>query len=178
MTGECFVLRRASRAIFLAMIALPWLGCAGYQFGTASLYRPDIRTVYVPVFESDSFRRYLGERLTEAVVKTIELRTPYKVVDDLNADSVLSGRIVEDQKRPISEDLDDQPRDIELGLLLEVTWRDRRGVPLGPATSLPLLGVVQAVHFIPEAGQSITVAEQEAVERLAEQIVAQMEAPW
>lgn len=171
-------MRRASRAILLVLIALPWLGCAGYRFGTASLYRPDIRTVYVPVFESDSFRRYLGERLTEAVVKNIELRTPYKVVDDITADSILSGRIAEDQKRPIAENVNDEPRDIELGLLVEVTWRDRRGVPLGPTTSLPVLGVAEAARFIPEAGQSITVAEQEAIARLAEQIVAQMQAPW
>src|SRR6476660_2725748 len=55
-------------------------GCAGYQLGQRSLYRPDICTVHIPVIQSDSFRRYLGERLTEAVVKEVELRTPYKVV--------------------------------------------------------------------------------------------------
>ena len=32
-------------------------GCAGYRFGAASLYPPDIQTVYVPMFESNSFRR-------------------------------------------------------------------------------------------------------------------------
>ena len=41
-------------------------GCAGYQIGNRALYRPDIRTVHVPVVQSDSYRRYLGERLTEA----------------------------------------------------------------------------------------------------------------
>ena len=65
-------------AIGLALIVLP--GCAGYQIGNRSLYRPDIRTVHVPVVQSESFRRYLGERLTEAIVKEVELRTPYKVV--------------------------------------------------------------------------------------------------
>ena len=47
-------------------------GCAGYRFGAASLYPPDIQTVYVPVFESNSFRRNLSEWLTEAVCKEIE----------------------------------------------------------------------------------------------------------
>ena len=65
-------------------------GCAGYQIGNRPLYRPDIRTVHVPVVQSESYRRYLGERLTEAIVKEIELRTPYKVVDEASADSVLS----------------------------------------------------------------------------------------
>ena len=56
-------------------------GCVGYQVGTGSLYAPDVATVYVPMIESDSYRRDLGERLTEAVVKEIELKTPYKVVE-------------------------------------------------------------------------------------------------
>ena len=41
---------------------------------------PDVSTVYVPMIESGSYRRDLGERLTEAVAKQIELKTPYKVV--------------------------------------------------------------------------------------------------
>jgi hypothetical protein len=45
------------------------------------------------MFESTSFRRNLGERLTEAVVKRSKTE-PYKVVSDPNADSVLTGRIV------------------------------------------------------------------------------------
>ena len=40
-------------------------GCATpYQIGNRSLYPQDVHTVYVPIFESDSFRRNLGERLT------------------------------------------------------------------------------------------------------------------
>ena len=78
-------------------------GCAGYQLGNRSLYRPDIRTVHVPMVQSDSYRRYLGERLTEAVVKEIELQTPYKVVDSDSADSVLSVRLVSDSKRVLAE---------------------------------------------------------------------------
>ena len=54
-------------------------GCAGYQMGNRSLYRTDLRTVHVPMFQSDSLRPDLGEWLTEAVIKEIELRTPYKV---------------------------------------------------------------------------------------------------
>src|SRR5437868_12374198 len=80
-------------AIFILHSAL-LLGCAGYQIGNRALYRPDIRTVHVPMIQSDSYRRYLGERLTEAVVKEIELRTPYKVVDADSADSVLTVRLV------------------------------------------------------------------------------------
>ena len=67
-------------------VALP--AASATNGGTDSLYAADIATVYVPMIESDSYRRDLGERLTEAVVKEIELKTPYKVVSTPNADSI------------------------------------------------------------------------------------------
>ena len=62
--------RRIVLAASAWMLALS--GCAGLHVGQQSLYRPEIRTIYVSVFESESFRPNLGERLTEAVVKEIE----------------------------------------------------------------------------------------------------------
>src|SRR5262245_39169524 len=87
-------LRTAIVAACLASIG----GCAPYRMGVDSLYACKIRTVYVPVFESNSYRRNLGERLTEAVQKEIEQRTPYKVVGSPDADSVLTGRIMAETK--------------------------------------------------------------------------------
>jgi hypothetical protein len=67
------------------------------------LYAPDVTTVYVPMIDSDSYRRDLGERLTEAVVKEIELKTPYKVVSTPDADSILSARLITDTRRTLIE---------------------------------------------------------------------------
>ena len=92
-------MRNSISLLFVFLPALALLGgCAGYQIGNQSLYPVNIRTVYVPMFQSASFRPYLGERLTEAVMKEIELKTPFKVVSDPNADSTLSGRIVGEGK--------------------------------------------------------------------------------
>lgn len=174
--------RRLALAL-IALISLPVLlsGCAGYQLGTQSLYRPDIVTVAVPIFQSESLRRHLGERLTEAVVKEIEHKTPYKVTQGMNADSVLTGRLIEESKYVITENANDEPRDIELEMFVELDWRGRDGrqllrqqVALPPA----LTTVGQAVHFVPEGGQSMVTAQQDAIEKLAEQIVARMEVPW
>src|SRR6266700_3163322 len=84
------------RSSFLVCLLLALSGCAGYHVGTAGLFPSDIHTVFVPMFESDSFRRDLGEQLTEAVCKEIESRGPMKVVGTPNADSVLTGRITTD----------------------------------------------------------------------------------
>ncbi len=157
-------------------------GCAGYQIGNRSLYRCDIRTVHVPMFRSDSLRRYLGERLTEAVVKRIEDQTPMKVVGSDAADSILSGRIISETKKVVSETRYDDPRDIETDFFAQVTWVDRRGDLITGPHNMPiepqLMSISQTANFIPEGGQSIATAHQVAISRLAEQIVGQMESAW
>jgi len=157
-------------------------GCATYQVGNWTLYPPHIRTVYVPIFESDSYRRYLGERLTEAVMKEIEAQTPYKVVGTPNADSVLTGRITSETKRVLVEDPFDDPREVEVGLRVEVRWIDRRGLAVHAIEPMPVpaeLAVVGGTaSLIPEVGQSVAVAHQQAIQRMAERIVAMMQSPW
>jgi hypothetical protein len=158
-------------------------GCAGYQLGTASLYRPDIRTVYVPMFESDTYRQNLGEWLTEAVVKQIERSTPYKVVaDPARADSVLIGRLVDENKRVLAETINDDARNLQVELAVQVSWVDRRGESIMPNRSFSVAqqGFLVTVdgNYIPEAGPSVTSANQQIVTQIAEQIVYQMEAPW
>jgi hypothetical protein len=165
-------------SLFLAVAS----GCAGYQFGSRSLYRSDLRTVYVPIIQSDLFRRNFGERLTEAVIKEIELRTPYKVVHNPQADSVLTARIVSDGKRVLAENIDDDSRLLEVQLFVAVNWMDRYGNLLLPDARVPvsafMLNTMQSADFIPEAGQSIATAHQDAIEELAQDIVNQMELRW
>src|SRR4051812_39965135 len=146
-------------AAFIFLHSAFFVGCAGYQLGQRSLYRPDIRTVHIPVIQSDSFRRYLGERLTEAVVKEVELRTPYKVVGPAEADSVLTVRLASDSKRILANNRFSEPRDIETDFFIQTSWVDRRGdlimshddVPAAPL----LVNLGQQANFVPEAGQSL-----------------------
>lgn len=161
--------------------ALLVVGCTPYRFGACSLYRPDIRTVHVPVIRSSSFRRNLGEQLTEQVIKEIETSTPYKVVDGTNPDSVLEINIDSDTKRIFAENGLDEPRNIELQWTIHMTWRDARG-NLITRSAMPLddtvIGISQTSNITPEVGQSIATGHQEIVQRLATQIVSQMEAGW
>ena len=178
--GGGFVQRQITA--YLCLVSLTMVGCASYHFGNQSLYRSDIYTVHVPVFESESFRVFLGEQLTEAVVKQIELTTPYKVSQGPTADSVLYGHLIAEDKYVLAENINDEPRDIEVGMRLEVSWRGRNGEMLaGPDTfQVPydLARFAQAVNFVPEGGQSLATAQQEAIQKLAEQIVSRMELPW
>jgi hypothetical protein len=171
-----------SVAKILPLLLLPILfgGCAAYQIGNASLYPAEVHTVYVPMFESVSFRRDLGERLTEAVMKEIEKKTPYKVVADPNADSTLSGRISQETKRVLVGSRTGDPRELQTQISVKVTWLDNRGKMLRTGSDIPLPPALTEAtgDVVPEAGQSLAVAQQEAINRLAEQIVGLMEKPW
>ena len=170
----------------VAAIALAATGCASYRFGNNTLYAPNVRTVYVPMFQSDSFRTTpnvdVAERLTEAVCKEIEKRTPFKVVGSEDAaDSVLTGRVVADVKRMVVESPTDQSRMVEMNYQVLITWADRGGsviasgdVPLPAAT----VDVGQAAALVPEFGRSVASTQQEAIVKLAQQIVGLMEEPW
>jgi hypothetical protein len=164
-----------SAAIFIC-------GCASYHVGNQSLYPTEIHTVYVPIFQSASFRRNLGERLTEAVMKEIENKTPYKVVDDPNADSVLAGRIVDEGKNVIINSRVGDPRELQVHIHVNVSWTDRMGRRLRESPEVPLpaelVDIQETGNVVPTAGQSITTAQETAIHRIAEQIVGMMEKPW
>jgi len=182
--GFPFPLRRLEGwlgvAVVACLAAVP--GCAGYQIGNRSLYPGDVQTVYVPMFESNSFRRNLGERLTEAVIKEINLKTPFRVVSTPDADSILSGRILTDAKHVAVENKFGDPRETEVSLKVEVQWIDRHSnailrtgaVPLGPEAAV----LTGTADIVPEVGQSVATAQQQAIQRIARQIVALMESPW
>ena len=165
-----------------AGLLLAIAGCAGYQLGSASLYNPNIRTIYIPIIRNETFRHDLGVQLTEALQKEVELRTPYKVVANPSADSTLTCRVTAQTKRVIVEANTDEPRALENMISVELTWTDRQGnlllenrfVPQGELAFF----FIQGSDFVPEGGQSIATSQMRAVEQLAQQIVSQMEVRW
>jgi hypothetical protein len=173
--------RRSFTRLAVASPLAAVLGCAGYRMGARSLYPPDIETVYVPMIESNSYRRNLGEWLTEAVIKLIETDTPFKVVNTPNADSVLSCRITSDSKNLAMNSPTSEGRELRVNFDVLVKWLDRKGDPLKPEQSIPAptgLSIQDGANMFPELGQSISSSQQTGIQRLAEQIVSMMEAAW
>ena len=178
---------RACRNLWPTILAcVACIGCAGYRFGNNTLYATNVRTVYVPMFQCDSFRTTpavdIGQRLTEAVCKEIEKRTPFKVVGSAEgADSVLTGRIVADTKRMVVESPTDQSRMVEMNYQVIVNWADRGGAVIASgAVPRPAaeVDVGQAAALVPEFGRSVVSTQQEAIVKMAQQIVGLMEEPW
>lgn len=170
------------RGALIACAVLLLSGCATYHFGSRSLFREDVRTVYVSIARNETFRHDLGPRLTEAVVREIELRTPYKVVGTPTADSTLNIQITHETKSVLTRALSNEPRALDAIVSAVIHWNDRQGNPIlqnqftveaSLATRL-----LQGTRFVPEAGQSVQTALQETIDELADQIVSQMEMRW
>ena len=170
------VARGPRYAVGLACLLLI-TGC-GYTVGNG--FNPEIRTVSIPIFENDTFRRGIEVQLTEAVQKEVQKRTPYRLAKGLNADTRLTGRIVQTRKDVLGENQFDDPRELQLSLMIVTKWENLRTgevlaqqeIPLSP-TAIPL---TSQAEFAPEMGQSLATGTQDALDQLARRIVNMMEA--
>ncbi len=166
----------------LLLLEAGLIGCSGYQLGTPSLYTDEIKTVYVPMVEADSFRRDLGERLTEAVCKKITERTPFTLATSKDADSVLLIRLTAENQFVSALDAYNNSRQKNLVWNVTAEWRDRRENTLSRLDPIPLtstgIGISETEYLVPETGQSGAVSQQDLIEDLANRIVGLMEEKW
>ncbi len=94
-----------------ARLLLPFFitGLISCGYSSAPLYRYDSQntTVSIPVFENRTNWRNLELDVTQNVVEQVTARTPFRLVDQENADLVIRGEITEVSRPVLSEgDLD------------------------------------------------------------------------
>lgn len=163
-------MKRIQMLLLLAgFMALPSCG-----YSTKPLYNSAYRTVAVPVFANKSFRREWEFRLTEAIDKNIEARTPYKIAPQDKADTILSGEILAIQENVLTERQGTNlPRETQLTVIVNFTWKDRSGRVLVERREFN-----RSSTELPQLGERVTDAEQLAIERLAAAIVEQLQTSW
>lgn len=155
----------------LLLLAALTLGGCGYS--TKPLYNSAYHTISVPVFTSKDFRREWEMRLTEAIKKNIEYRTPYKISEN-KPDTTLTGQIVSIKEDVLTQRLGTNlPRETQVTLVVDFTWKDHNG-----RTLVERKNFNRSSTEIPQIGERVEDAEQLAVERLAAAIVDQMQSPW
>jgi len=145
----------------------------GYQW--KSIYRQDVRTVHVPIFTNIDYQRGVEFSLSKALVNQIEANTPYKVVPRERADTVLEGSITSIKVNTLSQDTRSAiPQEQLLDITVDFTWKDLR-------TGRALVtrhGVQSASTYYPTLGEGRETGTQLAVERMAMNIVQQMQSEW
>jgi hypothetical protein len=82
---------------------------------------------------------------------------------------------VRESKRVAGENINDEPRTLGVNWVVEVDWVDRAGVPL---MQRQVVRISRDAEFVPEGGQSMATAQQEIIERMARDVVSQMQMPW
>ncbi len=161
---------RMAPLLILTLSALP--GCA---YSTNRPFRTDIATIHVEMFESKEFRRELEFRLTEAIIKRIEMDTPYRIASRQTADAVLTGEILNVENRTFGDDpKTDRPREIGSTVIVRYRLKDARNGDI--LVERPRF-IYQTSH-IPPVGETFTQAMTRALDGLAERMVETMEVDW
>lgn len=159
-----------------AICSIALIAClTGCGYSTRRPFPDGIRTVHVEMAQSQEFRRDLEFDLTEALVKRIEMDTPYRMADARDADTVLSCEILEIRTRGIADAFDTRrPREIASSVFVRLKWKDQR------------TGEILLEHrrfgfttsYLPSAGETFGTGTVRAMDGLAEQIVEAMESSW
>jgi hypothetical protein len=201
------MLKRCLYCSLMGILCLMLASCTSgghftiFGYTTQPNYDPGIHTVYVPIFQNVTFARGLEFDLTRAVIREIEAKTPFKVVDcRANADTELLGKIVSTTKSVITLNQLGEDREVQSGMGVELVWRDLRpgctgtllsterqkeevrgeDVPkLAPGAKPPAPALVTpSATYVPEVGGTQLAAQKQLVDRAAIQIVSMMEKGW
>lgn len=169
--------RLLSRLVIVMSLWVMAVITAGCGYTSKEFFPDTYRTVSAPIFENRTFYRGIEFELAEALTKQIELRTPYKVVAPGVAQTILEGTITNIQQSQLSRFRDGGvPQELELTVTVDFRWKD-----LGSGELIRDRRGFQAVgRYIPTAGvgEPFEVAQHQAVQRLARDIVSTMQADW
>jgi hypothetical protein len=147
----------------------------GYVAGT--VFDDSVQTISIPIFENETYDRDIEFQLTDALIKELEARTPWKVQPSSRADTELLGKIQRVQRDQLSKSpLTGLSEEMVVSITVDFTWRDLR------------TGQVR-IHrrdftghglFVPSrpTGETIELGETAAVVQLARDIVDEMAAEW
>ena len=152
-------------------------GCADMAgYSSESLFPRDINTVYLEMFDNQTFRRGAEYELSDALSKRIEVDTPYKIVSSRDrADTVISGQIVSIGEMALSTER-------ETGLVLEkeieltalVNWKNLKTGEL----LIDNISLSATASYSEYQQQDVKYASNLAANNLARKIVELMEMKW
>ena len=161
---------RRSRCILL----LALLAYAGCEYSSEPLIDSRYRTVYVKTFDNQSFYRGFEYSLTRALINELNAKTDLRIVSEGQADTVITGQIADFEQTVLTEDEDDNVRETQVTIVVDMTWTDRR-------TGRPIKVVrghsgTEQIKF--DVGETLETATAELFRDVAEELVEQMEAEW
>ncbi len=146
-------------------------------YSSSSLYTPQFKSISVPIFNNNSVTNELGFMLTDAVIKEIEARTPYQILGEQYADTMLTGTINSVKLQTISQSrITGLDNEVMITVNIDFEWIDllngRRLVGRKNFSSSAL--------FIPSqpSAEPMEMGQFALAQQLSTDIVDQMQASW
>ena len=146
-------------------------------YSSTSTFPQAISSVSVPIFTTKSYVRNVEFELTDALIKEIEARTPYKVTSEQRADTIVLGQINSVELGQLSK----SPRtglseEVIVSVTIDFQWRDlRSGKVLLERKAYSGHGL-----FVPSSPTSepVELGTFATVQQLARDVVAEMRMDW
>ena len=164
------------RLVVLALLALTACsGAKGFKSGTTLPTK--YRSIAVPVFQNATYDRQVGYQLTEALQKRVQQASGYAIASEGTADTVLRGKVTKVDIKQISQSLGTGLSE-EVGVTVTIDWEwvdMRTGKPIVARNGFASSGMVVASR--PQA-EPLDLARYQAIQRLADDVVANMQADW
>lgn len=159
--------------IQFACVLVIFVLISGCGYTTKSLISRKVNSIYIPIFENDTFRRGLEFGLTNAVIDEIMSKTKLRIAHKDNADLILTGKIIRVNEGVHSSNAQDNIVESSVTITVEIRIYERRTErSIGEAT------LSNTAEFIVSRGENIKTATQESQVGLAEKIISQLEEKW
>lgn len=176
-------------ALVTVIISMALTGCAnpansanpaesrGSGYTMTTLYPDDVASVSVPIFENKTLFTGVERDITDALIKEIQARTPYRVLRSGNADTILTGTITGVETTKVSQVRGSGlVQDSIVAVTVDFEWKDlRTGDILVERRRFEAGDVFVSAQPISERPQ---IGLWAVAEELAQDIVSTMQAGW
>lgn len=150
---------------------------SGCGYTQKELFNTEYQSVAVPIFQNKTFYRGFELDLTEALIKEIELRTPYKVTATNTAQTVLEGQIVSITQRPLSRTQEGGlVQEMELQMVVNFLWKQQSDGKTLRRTD----GIIATGRYVASSpiGEPQSTGGHLATQEMAKRIVDSMRSDW
>jgi hypothetical protein len=171
---------RIIAAILALVFCVLAAGCSsdprqGYSFETS--HPTHIQSVAVHIFENQTLTRGVEVELADALTKELQRTTPYAVVSSGQAQTVITGTIVDARLRHLTAARrTGMTEEMAIDLTVTFDWTDSRtGQPLVRRVNYRVVET-----FVPArpSNERVELGRHAAVQEMARAIVAEMRSSW
>ena len=146
-------------------------------YSSSSLYSPKFRSVAVPIFQNNTMVRDMEFMLTDAIIKEIESRTPYRILAEQYADTLITGTIQSVGLQTISQSrttgLDNE---VMITVVIDFEWLYLRSG--GRLVGRQIFSSSALCIPSQPSSEPIEMGQFAVVQQLSSDIVDQMQSSW